>query len=231
MTRTGKAMDRLESIIKHLRSPEGCQWDAAQTPETLVPFLIEETYEVLEAIDSGNPDAIREELGDLLMQIVFHARIFTERNDFDLADVAESISAKLIRRHPHVFEKNRQLDQASLRVQWNHIKKEEKANRNEKNDVFSGIPSGLPALARARKCIERTALKEITDPDRANAWEETSRALSRFKRTQLSGDSTQAEYELGEILFSLVKLSHGSKVDPEEALRKTTNRYIASCLK
>lgn len=227
MTRTAEAINRLVSIIETLRSPSGCPWDAAQTSATLKPFLLEETYEVLEAIDSGKPDALREELGDLLMQIVFHARIFEEKQQFDLADVANEISKKLIRRHPHVFEKSTELDQASLREQWNHIKNKEKTKKDESPNLFSGIPTSLPALARARKTMERTNPKDIEVQHQEKAYKEVSHGLGRLKLD----DQTQAETELGEILFSLAKLCYVSKIDPEEALRKATNRYMSFYLK
>ena len=231
MTRTAEAIDHLASIIEALRSPQGCPWDAAQTSDSLKPFLLEETYEVLEAIDSGEPDAIREELGDLLMQIVFHARIFEERHLFNLADVANEISQKLIRRHPHVFEKSVELDHASLRAQWDRIKNEEKAQKNKNTHQFSGIPASLPALARAIKILEKTAPKEIGAQDQVRVRDEAVQRLEKFKAPHREGNPKQAETELGEILFSLARLCYTSKVDPEEALRMATNRYMSSCLK
>lgn len=230
MTRTAEAIDNLSSIIEALRSPQGCPWDAAQTSDTLKPFLLEETYEVLEAIDSGDPTAIREELGDLLMQIVFHARIFEERQLFNLADVANEISQKLIRRHPHVFEKSVELDHASLRAQWDHIKSQEKTRKNKNPHQFSGIPANLPALARARKVMERTYPKEIGPLDQKKAWDEVAQRLEKLKDTQ-QYDQQQTETALGETLFSLARLCYVSRVDPEEALRKATNRYMSSRLK
>ncbi|MBE0595813.1 MAG: nucleoside triphosphate pyrophosphohydrolase [Desulfuromonadales bacterium] len=221
--RASQSFDRLLQIMATLRSPHGCAWDASQTPESLKPYLVEEAYEVMEAIDDGNPAAIREELGDLLLQIIFQARIFEERGEFDMAAVAEAIADKLVRRHPHVFAGETDDDPVTLAIRWDQIKAGEKRDRGEENTVFAGIPRHLPALARAQKSILKAQRAGFLDLDPA--------ALARAAAGQLATLPISPQGEgspgaaLGDLLFTLVGLGASLGLDAEEALRQATDRF------
>jgi MazG family protein len=216
-----RSVARLLDIMARLRSPGGCPWDAEQTPETLKPHLLEEAYEVLEAIDKGDPAAIVEELGDLLLQVVFLACIFEERGDFDFGDVAASISDKLERRHPHVFGDLKTRDRESLDVLWNQIKDQEKAARGERPTDACSIPRHLPALLRARKIAE-TANRRGDEPFLPTVRE----ALTALEKAGRDGDRDSMEKIFGNLLFALVNMGRQMEIDAEEALRMTLNRYI-----
>ncbi len=156
-TDSTKALQRLLSIMSRLRGPNGGPWDLEQTPETLKPFLLEECYETLEAIDSGQPEKVCEELGDLLLQIVFHARIYEERGDFSMVDVITSIADKLEHRHPHVFGDSECITPAAVSEQWEAIKKQEKGPQPKTISALGDLPAGLPALMHASKLTEQAS--------------------------------------------------------------------------
>src|SRR5881296_87030 len=152
-----KAFTRLVDLMARLRAPGGCPWDREQTPETLRPYLLEEVYEVLEAIDHGDAEAIRDELGDLLLQIVFQSQLAAEAGRFTVADVASAIADKLVRRHPHVFGDVQVRDAQEVVRNWRRIKAEERRGKGEDDDVFAGVPAALPALLRAEQLGEKAA--------------------------------------------------------------------------
>jgi nucleoside triphosphate diphosphatase len=178
---SGESFARLNRIMAILRSPDGCPWDAEQTPESLVPYIVEEAYEVIEAIQTKDPAKICEELGDLLLQVVFQAQIHDELGLFDAADVATGIGDKLVRRHPHVFSQQRVANEQELHQQWERIKQHETKSRGEEVGILKGVPRTLPALQRAQKIltkIERfgysvnrpiASMSEPTQPERAIA--------------------------------------------------------------
>ena len=218
------AMIRLAEILKTLRTPGGCPWDAAQTPDSLKPYLIEETYEVLEAIDSGSVPAIREELGDLLLQVVFHATIFAERGDFDLADVASEIADKLIRRHPHVFGSASAVDSDQLDRQWANIKADENRTKSGMTSLFSNIPKELPSLQRAYKIIEKAdrAGLHLEQREEDELRKQVAKEINLLD--EASTDSFEITNRFGGVLLSMVRLAYRLGVPPEEALRKATGR-------
>jgi tetrapyrrole methylase family protein/MazG family protein/ATP diphosphatase len=218
-----QAVGRLLEIMARLRSPGGCPWDAEQTPETLKPYLLEEVYEVLEAIDHGIPAAILDELGDLLLQVVFQARIFEERGAFDFGDVAAAIADKLVRRHPHVFGDLENRDRASLDVLWNQIKDREKAAKGERTPDMGDIPRNMPSLLRARKLAEKTNRKgeEAILPT-------VREALNAFEKAREKEDRNSLEDSFGTLLFALVNMGRVMDLDAEEALRMTLNRFITA---
>ena len=226
MDKTTRAVVRLVEIMAQLRSPGGCPWDAEQTPESLKPYLLEETYEVLEAIDSQATPAICEELGDLLLQIVFQTRIFEERGSFDLGDVAEGIAAKLVRRHPHVFAGQTVSNEESLLSQWERIKGEEKSARGETGGALDGVPPQLPALMRARKLTEKASRAGFAWNRVDGAFAKLEEELGEFRRAFRQQDQQAMADELGDILFATANLGRYLKIDPEEALRQTINRFI-----
>lgn len=217
---------RLVQIMARLRSPEGCPWDREQTPESLAPYLVEETYEVLEAIDRGEPAAVCEELGDLLLQVVFIARIFEERDAFAIADVAESIADKLVRRHPHVFSGRPLRDRKELEADWHRIKSEEKGQTQEMTGILAGVPSRLPALMRARKLTEKASRAGFDWPDLDGVMAKVHEELEELARSIRTAEEDAVQDELGDLLFAVVNLGRFLRVDAENALRKTIDRFV-----
>jgi len=223
MAKTGKEFEKLTAIMAALR--ERCPWDREQTPRTLKAYIIEEAYEVLEAIDEKDPVKVKEELGDLLFQIVFQAHIAGEKGQFEMADVLKSISEKMVRRHPHVFGKLKLDTPEEVVDKWQeHKKKEGKL----KESVLEGIPLNLPALLRAQKVQKRAARvgfdwERVEDVVR-KLEEEIKEFKKAVKRERVNKD--EIEDEFGDVLFSLVNIARFAGVDPEEALRKTTARFI-----
>lgn len=205
---------KLLATMRTLRSANGCPWDAEQTPESLAPYILEEACETIEAIESGVTEMIVDELGDLLLQIVFQAQIFSERGDFDFADVASGIDAKLIRRHPHVFASHDLIITAEeLAAQWERIKQEEQTGRPL--HPLGQLPGNLPALQRAQKLMARAIRMDI------DLKEHLPRNLAEQKLT---------EAELGMALLSLVSQAEFSGLDAEQALRKTVRKVLDSAL-
>lgn len=237
---------KLVGIMATLRAEGGCPWDRKQTHETLKPYLLEETYEVLETIDQGNRAKLREELGDVLLQVVFHSQIAAEAGTFTIEDVLDTLADKLIRRHPHVFGTNDQVGSLAngeqVVTQWEEIKRAERDAAGEKESALAGVPKTLPALLRAYQVQARAARVGFDWPQNAAGLEqifgkvaeevgELKEALAAEQaeaKTALGQADGQAEIEaeLGDILFSLVNLARFVKVNPEEALRRSTNRFV-----
>ncbi|MDO3380035.1 nucleoside triphosphate pyrophosphohydrolase [Geoalkalibacter halelectricus] len=199
----------LVGVMRRLRAPDGCPWDQEQNAQSLKPFLLEEVHEVLEALDSKDSDAVCEELGDLLLQIVFLAQIFSEQGLFDIEDVARGITDKLIRRHPHVFSDEKCTDLEELNRQWERIKKDEKRNRGE-SPRRSPLPLTLPALARAQKLLEPP---EPSDPAALHA------RIGECLQALANPCPETRERNLGEALAHLVTLGRQAEVNSEQALR------------
>ena len=213
----------LMEIMRKLRGPGGCPWDAEQSHDSLKRYILEEAYEVIEAIDSKDSVHLKEELGDLLLQPVFHAAIAEEKGEFTMDEVLDAISEKLIRRHPHVFGEAVIESSEAQVANWEKIKKEEKGV--QRKSALSGIPPGLPALMQAQKITEKAARVgfdwEHTDQVFAKVMEE----LHEFEEAMLSGDQKEMESEMGDLLFAIVNLGRFLTLDPEEALRKTIQRF------
>ncbi len=222
MTKKNVSLKILElvEIMSILRSPEGCPWDKIQTPESLKPFILEETYELLEAIDNKDATEICDELGDLLLQVVFIAQIFSEQNKFGLADVADSISKKLRRRHPHVFAGASSEEHAQA---WEEIKQQERLERKKSNKLKDRIPATLPALKKATKVAKR-----VKKTDQAthilNMQQNIAKLYELIGESQANQDLSKII--LGEILFDTVQLSHSLKIDAEDLLRQKTMQVM-----
>jgi len=223
MTTHPEQFSQIISIMRRLRAPGGCPWDAEQTHESLKRYLLEESYEVLEAIDNGSDELLKEELGDLLLQPVFHAAIAEERGAFTMDDVLSTLADKLIRRHPHVFGDQEIKDSESQIANWEKIKKAEKGE--ERRSALSGIPPHLPALMKAQKISEKASRVgfdwEHVDQVMAKVLEE----LHEFEEAMEQGRQDRMEAELGDLLFAIVNLGRFLSLDPEEALRKTIARF------
>lgn len=228
---TGNAsLTTFQETVAHLRAPEGCPWDREQTHLSLRPFLLEETYEVLEALDAGNPAALAEELGDLLLQIALHAQIATEASDFKMGDIINHINRKLLRRHPHVFGDVAVSGVREVMVNWDAIKKEEKAknNRDEATaenpaeSALDGLPRGLPALAEALAISRRAVRVGFEWPDIEGVLD---KLIEEAREITEATDPAHLEAEIGDLLFSAVNLARWRNVDPESALRATNARF------
>ncbi len=215
--------DRAMTIMRRLRAPGGCPWDAEQTHDSLKRYLVEECYEVIEAIDNGDDALLKEELGDLLLQPLFHAAIAEERGSFTIDDVLETLADKLVRRHPHVFGDEQIRTSDEQVANWEKIKKEEKGE--ERRSALAGVPPHLPALLKAQKITEKAARVgfdwEHVDQVFAKVLEE----LHELEETLTSRDQERMEAELGDLLFAIVNLGRFLSVNPEDALRKTITRF------
>jgi MazG family protein len=224
---TCKSFLSLLAIMARLRSTDGCPWDAEQTPETLKPYLLEETYEVLEAIDQGETSAIREELGDLLLQIVFQSRIFQERGAFGMKEVVDGIAEKLVRRHPHVFADADCRTSDEVSRQWDNIKRREKAANGHAESVLGHVPPALPALMRASKLTEKASRVGFDWPEVDGVFAKVHEELAEFETALKMKDQQGMEDELGDLLFAIANLGRFLNIDPEDALRKTIARFIS----
>ena len=212
--------------MSRLRGPGGCPWDREQTLATLRPYLLEETYEVLEAIDDGDPREHCEELGDLLLQIVFQAQLTKEAGRFAFEDVAEAISDKLVSRHPHVFGDSDVKDAEGVLKQWALLKRKEKEAKGQGKSVLEGVPRELPALARAERLTEKASRIGFDWPDAAGPRAKIAEELAELDAAVASGDRAHIEHELGDLLFAVVNLARKLSLAPEEALRGAVGRFI-----
>ena len=217
------ALRRLLAIVARLRGENGCPWDREQTLESLKPFLIEEAYELLETIDSGDAEAHREELGDVLLQVLLQARIREEEGAFRFADVAETLSEKLVRRHPHVFGDEDAATSREVLKKWEAIKSRERGGRRE--SVLDGIPAALPALQLAQRVQVRASRVGFDWPDADGIAAKLDEELAEMREAVAGGDAARIEAELGDLLFTLVNLSRFLGVNAEDALRKTVARF------
>lgn len=227
MSRASDSIERLLAIMHRLRAPGGCPWDREQTLASLRPYVLEETYEVLEAIDAGDVAGHREELGDLLLQIVFQAELRQEAGQFEFADVADAISDKLVSRHPHVFGDAQVQDADGVLRQWAALKREEKRRKGGGKSVLEGVPRELPALARADRLTEKASRVGFDWPDAAGARAKVAEELGELDAAVASGDRAEVEHELGDLLFAVANLARKLGVAPEEALRSTVGRFTA----
>jgi tetrapyrrole methylase family protein/MazG family protein len=217
----GPRFVELLTMMARLRGEGGCPWDREQTRETLRPFLVEETYEVLDALDAGDPAHIREELGDLLFQVVFHAEIACERGEFSMADLLEALITKMTRRHPHVFGDRPVSSAAEALAQWEAIKGAEKHGAS----ALAGVPRALPALHRAQRVQHKAARVGFDWSDAAGALEKVREELGEVAEALRQGDSPALRDELGDLLFSVVNVARLSSVDPEGALQAAVDRF------
>lgn len=218
-------LDRLVKLMARLRGPDGCPWDREQTHQSLKPFLIEETYEALDAIDSEDDDALRDELGDVLLQIVFHAQLAREESRFTLEDVAAATSEKLIRRHPHVFGSATANTPGQVVENWEAIKSRERREKGLSPSILDGIPGPLPSLLKARRVQERAARSGFDWRDAGEVVDKLREEVDEFLEAWRDADNRGVEEEFGDLLFSLVNLARFLKVCPEESLRKTVGKF------
>ena len=225
---------RLENLVARLRDPaEGCPWDLEQTHQSLTPYVLEEAHEVADAIRHGDDQHLKEELGDLLLQVVLHARIAEEDNRFDLNAVAAGISDKLVRRHPHVFADAEARDSAAVRISWEAIKAQERAgakaaavSASPLSDQLASKVRGQPALSGAMTISRKAAKAGFEWEDIAGVWSKVNEELEELKDAICSGDKAHAQEELGDVLFTLVNVARWCEISPEEGLAGTNQRFL-----
>jgi MazG family protein len=210
---------RLLEIVARLRAPDGCPWDREQTHESLVPNLIEECYEVLDAIHMRDDNELKEELGDLLLQVAMHSQMAAEQGRFTFDDVAEVVAEKLVRRHPHVFGEQRLPDSEAVLKQWDAIKKKEKQNRKS---LLDGVPKGLPALAAGQKLQSKAARNGFDWPDAEGPLAKIEEELAEVKA---AATAAECEEELGDLLFSMVNFIRKKGFDAEQTLLRANHKF------
>jgi MazG family protein len=222
----GSKFQRLVEIMARLRSPEGCPWDRDQTFDTIKPYTVEETYEVLDAIDRRDWPHLADELGDLMLQCVFYAQMASEQNLFRIGDSLDSINNKLVRRHPHVFADAIADTPDDVKKRWDEIKAEEKKSRGEGGKLLlEGVPRALPALVEAQQIASRAAGAGFDWDHVGQVFEKMHEELDELARARESADQNAVEDEIGDLLFVLVNVARFLKVDPEQALRKTNAKF------
>ena len=214
-----KAFDRLLTVMDELRAK--CPWDKKQTLKSLRHLTIEETYELGDAILDNDLQEVKNELGDLLLHIVFYAKIGSETNDFDIADVANSICEKLINRHPHIYGDVKVKDEAEVKQNWEKLKLKE-----GKTSVLEGVPKSLPALVKASRIQEKVAGVGFDWEEPQQVWEKVEEELQEFKEEVKNGNQEQIEQEFGDVLFSLINYARFLNINPENALETTNKKFI-----
>jgi len=223
--RVGDLFAELVKIMEQLRGEEGCPWDREQTHESLKPFLIEEAYEVLEAMEARDQERFQEELGDLLFQIIFHTQIGKEQGQFTMEQLLEKITEKMVRRHPHVFSDSLVADAQEVLFNWEAIKRREKGGKRA-GSALDGIPRDLPSLLRAHRLQDRASRLGFDWPDVKGAYAKAEEEMGELQSALHEGDRSRMEEELGDLLFSLVNIARFIEVNPEEALRKAIDRFV-----
>ena len=219
------SFDELVAIMKTLQAPGGCPWDREQTHESLKPYFIEEVYEVLDAIDAGSDKHLKEELGDVLLQVLFHAEIASREGRFTIEDVIRVIIDKLIRRHPHVFGDTAVDSSAQVTRNWEAIKRREKREKKKGGSVLDGLPKDLPALIKARRIQEKVSRVGFDWERTEEVMLKVEEELSELKEAREKEDPTAVEEELGDLLFAVANLARFVSVCPEDALRKTIDKF------
>jgi ATP diphosphatase len=220
----GEALDALLALMCALRAPDGCPWDREQTFASIAPFTIEEAYEVADAIGRGDLDRLRDELGDLLFQVVFHARMAEEAGRFDFAAVARGIRDKLVRRHPHIFAERKNLEVAQLHVSWEAQKAQERAAAGRLG-VLSDVPHALPALARAAKLGRRASRVGFDWESAAGVRAKISEELDEADAALVAASRAQVAEEIGDLLFSVANWARHLGIDPENALQRAALKF------
>lgn len=228
--KTLNALQELMEVVAQLRAPStGCPWDLAQTQTSLIPYIIEESYEVVDAIRHQNQTQIADELGDLLLQVVLQAQIAQDEGYFSLEEVAQNISAKLIRRHPHVFGNVKITDETQIHENWEKIKAEEKASRQESallSDQLTQYQRSLPPLMASQKIAKKSARAGFEWENIEGVWEKFHEELAEFQEAINNNNQNHAEEELGDIFFSLINLARWYDLDATRALQGTNHRFI-----
>jgi tetrapyrrole methylase family protein/MazG family protein len=221
-----KELQDLITLIRKLRAPDGCPWDRKQTMPDIGKYLLDEAYEVLDALAEDNPRHLQEELGDLLFQILFISEIASENGDFSLADVMKDIQAKMIRRHPHVFSDVKVHSVREVKENWQEIKKQERSGQPREENLFGNTPRSLPALRRAQKITSEAARHGFDWPNTDDVLKKLHEEIAELDAARKKNDIKIIEEETGDILFTLVNLSRFLSVDAENALSGTIDKFL-----
>jgi MazG family protein len=221
----GTLFEQLLDVMRRLRGPDGCPWDREQTRTSLKAYLIEEAYEVIEAIESGNASHLEEELGDLLFQVVFHAQLAQEHGEFDMASLLRRLAHKMVTRHPHVFGSATVETPREALAQWEAIKGREAADAGRERSVVDGVPRALPALLRAQRLSSKAARVNFDWPDATAAWEKVEEEMREAADALRSGDRARFGEELGDVLFSLVNVARLASLDAEDVLQAANDKF------
>jgi MazG family protein len=225
MSTAGEKFERLVEIMARLRAPGGCPWDREQTFDTIKPYTLEETYEVLDAIDRREWQELADELGDFMLQAVFYAQMAAEQNLFRIDDALDAINEKLVRRHPHVFgEQSAETGEDVKRI-WGEVKASEKKKKGKDETLLGGVPRSLPALVEAQQIASRAAGVGFDWENPEQVIEKLHEELAEFDQARRNSSADELEDELGDLLFVLVNLARFVKVDPEQALRRTNAKF------
>lgn len=230
MKDTAEKFLALLEITSRLRAPDGCPWDKKQTPQTFKQYLVEETHELLEAINEDDPSHICEELGDLLFQIIFLNNLYQEKNLFNLDDVIESISTKMIRRHPHVFDSKTVNSEQDLHQQWQAIKTRENERKGQSRHPLDSIPKSLPALRRAQRVADRVAREGFDWPNLSGALGKLAEEFQELQDAFAHGSREHIREELGDLLFALTVVARKADIDGEDALHDATRKFTTRFL-
>jgi MazG family protein len=223
---TGEKFQKLVEIMGRLRAPGGCPWDREQTFDTIKPFTLEETYEVLDAIDRRDWPDLAEELGDFMLQAVFYAQMASEQDLFTIGDALDAINSKLIRRHPHVFGDQSAETAGDVKRIWGDVKAAEKKEKGrEDHGLLSSVPRALPALVEAQQIASRAAAVGFDWENSTQVVEKLHEELAELHEAQLNASQDELENEIGDLLFVIVNLARFMKVDPEQALRRTNSKF------
>ena len=217
----GNQFEELINLVKRLRGPDGCSWDKEQTSESLVSYMLEETYEVIETIDEKNWDGLKEELGDLILHIVFQAVIAKENKLFDISESLNNINEKLVRRHPQVFDKKNVI-QDNIISSW-ELQKHKEKNRSSRLD---GVPISLPGIIRAQRIQEKASHAGLDFQKEEEIWEKISEEMEELKNAQKKNNKDEISEELGDTIFSLINLARFLGISADDALRKSNNKFI-----
>jgi MazG family protein len=218
-----RTFDQLVQLMSTLRGPQGCPWDRKQTLETLKPFVIEESYEVVDAIDRNDPEGLKEELGDFLLQAVFIAEIARAEGSFDIYDAITAIHDKLVRRHPHVFGDTEAETAEKVLVNWEKLKNEERKAENK--SVLAGVPQSLPALLRASRLTEKAARVGFDWRRTEDVFEKIEEEIAEVHEAIRSGDEKKVHDEIGDLLFTVANIARKLNVNAEEALQSTNRKF------
>ena len=222
---SGEKFERLTELMAHLRGPDGCPWDREQTFDTIKSYLVEETYEVIDAIDRRDWPEVASELGDLQLQVVFFAQMAAEAGHFTVEDVLDHINSKLVRRHPHVFGDETARTAGAVVKRWNELKAAEKDPEAAGKPLLEAVPRGIPALPEAYQLSTRASQVGFDWERFEDLLEKLREELAELQAARRAGDQTQVEDETGDLLFMLVNIARFLKVDPELALRKTNRKF------
>lgn len=224
---TGHSVHRIVEIIDRLRAPDGCPWDRRQERADVGRYMLEEVYEVIDAIDQTSPDGLKEELGDVLFQILFLVKMAEEKGEFTIADVVNGISEKMIFRHPHVFESARTLEVGEVRANWERLKNRERGKGEDEPSPIDAVPRSMPPLMAAYKITDRAARKGFDWKETSGVLEKIEEELSELREAIAEGKQDHIEGEIGDMFLSLVNLCRFVQTNPEDALRSSLERFTA----